>query len=130
MHKKNFKNNDYIENLKKTNKTLMALLGGILQRRIRILKEATKCLNIYKPLLIKQVSEKINPIVIEKKELIDKFIEKNNQSIKIKEEIWCTSKDCLKLLNSSYFNSDKIYFYKWYLYVCNDYNSLESIEKL
>nr|UXY87863.1 hypothetical protein CcurKRNrm3_p004 [Cryptomonas curvata] len=130
LNKKKPINNDYTENLRKTNKTLMSLLKGILQRRIRILKEATKCLNIYKPLLIKQISEKVNPIIIEKKNQIENFLEHTNQPIKLKEEVWCTSKDCLKLLNTSYFsNNDKIYFYKWFLYICNDYNSLENVQK-
>ena len=122
VDKKKFKVDNYTDNLKKTNKTLMALLNGILQRRIRILKEATKCLCRYKPLLSKINCEKINRIVSDKKKHGQVSEEKINQKASLGKEMWCTGKDCLKLLNNETKHNGKIYFFKWFLYLCNDYN--------
>jgi hypothetical protein len=126
---KKVQNNSYSENLKKTNKTLMSLLSGILQRRIQILKEATKCLHRYKPLLSKIIYEKVNPVISDKRKNNENFLTKSNPSTFFKEEMWCTSKDCLKMLYSNHAFQDKMHFFKWYLYLCNDYNSQQNYER-
>jgi hypothetical protein len=130
ISKKKIQSNSYSENLKKTNKTLMSLLNGILQRRIRILKEATKCLNKYKPLVTKLIYEKVNPVISDKRKFNENFSNKNNSLILFKEEMWCTSKDCLKMLYSNYAFQDKMQFFKWYLYLCNDYNFQQNYERM
>jgi hypothetical protein len=130
INKKKIQNNSYSENLKKTNKTLMSLLNGILQRRIRILKEATKCLNKYKPFVSKLIYEKVNPVISEKRKFKENFLNKNNPLIRFKEEMWCTSKDCLNMLHFDDAFQDKTEFFKWYLYLCNDYNSQQNYERM
>jgi hypothetical protein len=119
----------YLENLKKTNKTLMALLNGILQRRICILKEATKCLHSYKPSPPKIVYEKINSIVPKETKINYDLVKQNNYKIISKQDIWCTGKDCLKFLDIESSPCDRFDYFKWFLYVCNDYNSQYNFDR-
>jgi hypothetical protein len=46
------------DSIERTNKTLLALLSGIFQKRASVLKEATKCLCKYKPLQVQMSSKK------------------------------------------------------------------------
>ena len=46
------------DSIERTNKTLLALLNGIFQKRASILREATKCLCKYKPLQVQTSSKK------------------------------------------------------------------------
>nr|UXY87371.1 hypothetical protein 1634Bnrm3_p004 [Cryptomonas sp.] len=122
-------NDNFRENLKKTNRTLLALLNGILQRRIHILRDATKCLHRYKPLFSKINFKNINTIVSENKKINNEKVQTHDLSIVSIENIWCTGKDCLNLLNFEPNINTKEYFMKWFLCLCNDYNFPNNDEK-
>lgn len=129
INKKRSKINKYTENLSKTNKTLMTLLKGILQKRLHILRVATKCLFKYKPLELKPIVEKIEPVVTEKRKIRIKRVKEKQIKRMSDRDIWCTGRDCLKLIKFETPNKDFYFYYKWYLFLCNDYNSTINYEK-
>nr|UXY86919.1 hypothetical protein CparaKRNrm3_p004 [Cryptomonas paramecium] len=114
----NFKYKTYAKALKKVNKTLVVLLTEILQKRISMLKEVTKCLIPYKPSVFNSNKDKTVSIYPKKKE--KNFQEKKKRNITKKK--WCTSRDCMKFLKTAKDNFDFRYFFKWFLHVSNDYN--------
>jgi hypothetical protein len=95
------------ENIKKTNKTLSALLNGILQKRIADLNETTKCLCKYKPLLNNILSnEKKNTFVsLERQRKKTGMFRPKNFSRSM-----VTGLDCINLMKNQrkYFNNELI----------------------
>mmetsp|Transcript_58662 Transcript_58662/g.155135 ORF Transcript_58662/g.155135 Transcript_58662/m.155135 type:complete len:418 (-) Transcript_58662:6154-7407(-) len=113
-----FKYRTYAKALKKVNKTLVILLTEILQKRIFILKEMTKCLLPYKPSVFNSNKDKI--VSIYPKKNLKNLEKKKKNGAKKK---WCTSKDCMKFLKTGKHDFDFKYFFKWFLHISSDYNS-------
>jgi len=89
---KKTKNIQLEENISKTNKTLLTLLGGILKERVKILREATKCLGRFKYLPQPKFSTKK-----EKKEInfqkTPRNLEKKKKPVKFREKVvFCLEK--------------------------------------
>ncbi|AFP65648.1 hypothetical protein CMESO_504 (nucleomorph) [Chroomonas mesostigmatica CCMP1168] len=108
------------ENISKTNITLMTFLKGILEKRIRVLKEATNCLCKYHPLYVRvksgerKKSTKSKPNAPLYRRIIPIFS---------RFTMFITAEDCL-----AYFKADKKikgkgFFLKWFFSVVSDYNT-------
>mmetsp|Transcript_28931 Transcript_28931/g.72853 ORF Transcript_28931/g.72853 Transcript_28931/m.72853 type:complete len:171 (-) Transcript_28931:41-553(-) len=116
------------ENISKTNKTLMTLLNGILQNRIKILREATKCLCKYKPLPLKISIQKKNEVSVEILEKPNFFPEKKSSFFPKKNYLTIDADDCLTFLKSKNRNIFPKFFSKWFYSVIIDYN-FEQIQR-
>lgn len=119
--KKKNKNSLLEENISKTNKTLMALLDGILKKRNRILKEATKCICQYKPLPSKTfVRKKL------KKEINPKIFTKTRGTPQIVYDLdtgnYLTGNDCINLMRNQSIFYQKELFLKLFFSLGSDYN--------
>ncbi|ABW98227.1 hypothetical protein HAN_3g417 (nucleomorph) [Hemiselmis andersenii] len=116
------------ENISKTNKTLMTLLNGILQKRIKILREATKCLCKYKPLPLKISIQKKNENTVEQIEKSNFILEEKNLIFLKRNFLNINAEDCLAFLKSKNQNVFPKFFSKWFFSVMIDHN-FEQIQK-
>jgi hypothetical protein len=110
------------ESIDRANKTLMTFLDGILQRRMKMLKEATKCLCKYRPLPIKyhllrkKQEASLNPhmgIFVYKP--VAPFYPSRYEN-------YLTADDCLYLIKNDSEEKFKKFFIKWFFMVGFDHN--------
>jgi len=116
------------ENIIKTNKTLMTLLGGILRRRIRILREATKCLCKYKPMPLKINIQNRNEKHLEFQKKPDYLFKKKNSFMKNHGKLAIDYEHCLIFLKSMRLEEYPKFFSKWFFSVIID-NNIKDQEK-
>jgi hypothetical protein len=110
------------ESIDRANKTLMMFLDGIFQRRIKMLKEATKCLCKYRPLPIRINLYKKKPEIPQNLQVNNFFHQPIAPFYPSRFENYITADDCLFLIKTDPEEKFKKFFTKWFFMVGFDHN--------
>jgi hypothetical protein len=110
------------ENITRTNKTLMIFLKSILKRRIRILREATKCLCRYHPLYPKVKSRQKRRGKGFEGNKTDNFFRRRIVPVFSRYTNYITPEDCLMYLQMNKTKECSPFFLKWFFLVASDNN--------
>lgn len=110
------------DNISKTNKTLMTLLNGILQKRTKLLRDATKCLSKYKPLPLQLNLPNRNQKHQDFTRKIEEEVHKKFSLSYDNTDFSVGPEDCLVFLKSIKKDDYPKFFSKWFFSVVIDHN--------